>query len=97
MILGMREKILFGIAIFAFAGLMISMTVQTLYAKDGIGDCHEGVRTDASGNPELLKHDKNGNGFVCVDETIKKNGKIKVKITDDDDGGATGCPPNCGR
>ncbi len=58
---------------------------------------HFFASTGASGNPELLQHDDNGNGFVCVDETIKKNGKIKVKITDDDRGGATGCPPNCGR
>ena len=85
-----------GIAIFALAGLMIPMTVQTSYAKDGIGFCHEGDLTDATGESNLLKYDKNGNDFVCVDETIKKNGKTKVKITDDDRGGGTTCPPDCG-
>ena len=85
-----------GIVIFALAGLMIPATVQTSYAKDGMVSCHEGVRTDATGNPDLLKRDKNGNGFVCVDETVKKNGKIKVKITDDDAGHVSTCPPDCG-
>jgi len=89
----MNRAILMGIAIFALAGLMIPMTVQTSYAKDGIGFCHEGDRTEATGDPKLLKHDKNGNGFVCVDVTEKKNGKNKVKITDDD--GGIPCPPLC--
>ena len=79
-----------GIAIFALAGLMIPATVQTSYANHN--ECENGVLTETT--PETEKRDKNGNGFVCIDETVKNNGKTKIKIKDDFNTGLCH-PPNC--
>ena len=77
-----------GITLFALAGLIIPMAIQTSYANHP--ECIRGEVAPADLRPIA---DRNGNGFICVIKQIETpHGTIVVAI---DDETTSGChvPP----
>lgn len=67
-------------AIFALAGLIVPMSSQNAFADTYCGEGKYIVSTATT--PKSKSADKNGNGYACAEEIVKKNGKIQVRYTD---------------
>ena len=74
----MKNIIFIVIAIFALAGLIVPMTIQTSYANHP--ECNRGEVSPAELKPRA---DRNGNGFICVIKQIDTpHGTVVVAIDD---------------
>jgi len=89
----MKRVIFMGIAIFALAGLIVPMTIQTSYANDS--ECKVGEIAPAALKPIA---DRNENGLICVIKEIDTpRGTIVVAIDDTVNTHDEPCPdPPCG-
>jgi len=88
----MKNVIFMGIAIFALAGLIVPMTIQTSYAN------HPECKIIGEVAPAAQKPiaDRNGNGFICVIKVIDTpRGPVVAAIDDTVDIAACHVPP-CG-
>jgi len=76
----MKNVIFIGITLFALAGLIVPMTIQTSYANHP--ECNiVGEIASAELNPRA---DRNGNGFICVIKQIETpHGTVVVAIDDE--------------